>query len=154
MSHNLHQPHFILDGIRDPATVEQLQELESAIYTDATAVKDAVDALATYDETDGQQYDEAINLAISKEVGLEFDEVTEETIVRSATMKLLREKRKDNQQNENRSQELAAEVRRVRLAMFIDQVMEYKIAEILAGDMLPVQERADISETAAKNITA
>ncbi len=148
-----YRPHFVIDPGADERTIMALQSLEDAIYTDASSVGDAVDRLAVRDHTGNPEFDEVISMAVSKEVGLEFDEVTEESIVRSATMKLLREKRKGNQHNDEKSQELAAEVRRVRLRLFVERVMQHKLNEILSGDILPIQEQAGTPGTAT-NIPA
>lgn len=141
-----YKPHIIIDDSLDPGVAEDLRNLEAAIYTDPVAVQHAVSLLDSQEDTDLGSHTRTVRLAVSKGAKLGFDEATEDTIMRSAVIQELQRKRKDNQDNEQVAQQLAAEVRRTRLALFIGRVIEHESVSATV-EVLPRQAGNTASET-------
>lgn len=141
-----YKPHIIIDGL-DPDVAEDLRNLEAAIYTDPSGLQHAVSLLDSQEDTELGSHTRTIRLAVSKEAAPDFDEATEESIMHSAAMQELQRKRKNNQTNEQMAQQLAAEVRRTRLALFIGRVIDHGSVPATVN-VLPTPHRAPESETA------
>lgn len=127
-SSEAYKPYFVLDENLDPQVADTLQEFEAAIHNNPAEVLTAVQSWETSDTPPQAAHIGGIILATSKEVGLAglgFDDLTETALSQSERLKALRQKRKDNEKNELRSQELAAEVRYTRLELFVQRAMEY-----------------------------
>ncbi len=139
-----HKPHFIIDSTIGNETASKLSAFEEAIYRDPTAVNHAAHLASKGELTPDHPYASPINMATSREIGLEFDDLTEEAIAQSSIIKELRIKRKNNQQHEERSLQLAAEVRQARLRLFIEKVIDYSAEHPLpTKPVLPDPELAE-----------
>lgn len=119
--HEQSGPHFVPDEDLNTETLDVLGSLEAAIYADPHTFKKALDRQV---ETP-PPYGPALAVAISREVGLGFDNVTEKAIATSGAMKTLRTQRQRNKISEDQARELAEEVRRTRLHLFIEQVIAF-----------------------------
>lgn len=147
-------PHFVIGESNDPATVEVLQELETAIYEDPKAVLHKVETLdidALNTEASEDTLAKQIAVATGKEADLGFDELTEGAVATSGVMVELRLKRKENQRNETMATALAAEVRRTRLALFLQRVIEMKDS---SAAVVALPERSRRARKTSRNLSA
>jgi hypothetical protein len=124
-------PRFVIEEDNDPAAVQSLQNLDKAIHADPQTLKHVVHTLGTDGFDPQNRFACDVMLATGTEVDYGFDDVTEKKIAASGIITGIKKQRKDYQQNPTKSAELAAQLRRQRLALYIEQVIE---AQILTAD--------------------
>lgn len=131
------KPYFVIESSNRPEDIDALQGLARDIDQDPVAVLHVAHTLVESPAGKESKYAHGVRVATSREVGLEFDDATEDAIAVSAIIKELRIKRREHQHNEDRSRQLAAEVRRTRLVLFIERAIDHGIQN--TAEIIPMQ---------------